>query len=607
MTNDVLSRRLAVIVAADVVGYSRLMEADEAGTLAQLKSIRKELIDPKIAEHRGRLVKTTGDGLLMEFSSVTDGVQGAIEIQEALAERNSAVPTDRRLLFRMGINLGEIITEGEDIYGTGVNVAARLESLAEPGGICVSASVHEQIQSLQGLGFEDLGEQLVKNMSRPVRSFALRTQSSDPIAYQRLSRSYSHEADAEGGAHRRMPSIAVLPFTNLSGDPEQEYFADGIAEDIITSLSKISNLLVISRNSTFAYKGKAVDAHVVGRELNVRYVLEGSVRKAGGRVRISAQLVEAIGRQQLWAVRFDRELSDIFALQDEITSNVVAALQLKLVEGEQARVWHRGTKSFEAWECLMQGLQLFRHFTKDDNAKARVLFRRALELDPNYAMGLVWLAWTYWSDARFHWTATPDDALTHADELARCASAIDDNLSEGQALLGAIYLMKKSYDEAVVHGRRSIEIEPNAADATATLAMTLSWCGRPAEAAELVKRAMRLSPIHSAWYLAVLAHAYRLMLRYDEAVDVYKQAIALAPNQIAAHLGLTICYAQAGQIELARIQGREILRVAPKFDMALYAKSLTYQDPEDSRRSLDALAKAFAPAAVIRPPPLLAG
>ena len=295
MIKDVLSRRLAVIVAADVVGFSRLMEADEGGTLAQLKSIRKELIDPKIAEHRGRLVKTTGDGLLMEFSSVTDGVQATIEIQEALAERNTAVPTDRRLLFRMGINLGEIITEGEDIYGTGVNVAARLESLAEPGGICVSASVHEQIQSLQGLGFEDLGEQLVKNLSRPVRSFALRTMASDPIAYQRVSRFYSRESDGDGGSHRRVPSIAVLPFTNLSGDSEQEYFADGIAEDIITALSKISNLLVLSRNSTFAYKGKAVDVHTIGRELNVRYVLEGSVRKAGDRVRITAQLVEAVG------------------------------------------------------------------------------------------------------------------------------------------------------------------------------------------------------------------------------------------------------------------------------------------------------------------------
>jgi adenylate cyclase len=603
MTNEVLSRRLAVIVAADVVGYSRLMEADEAGTLAQLKSIRKELIDPKIAEHRGRLVKTTGDGLLMEFFSVTDGVHGAIEIQEALAERNAAVPPDRRLQFRIGINLGEIITEGDDIYGTGVNVAARLESLAEPGGICVSASVHEQIQSLQGLGFEDLGEQLVKNMSRPVRSFALRTSTADAISFQRVSRSEVTDRDEEDGAtHRRMvPSIAILPFTNLSGDPEQEYFADGIAEDIITALSKISNLLVISRNSTFAYKGKAVDAHTIGRDLNVRYVLEGSVRKAGGRVRITAQLVEAIGRQQLWAVRFDRELSDIFALQDEITSNVVAALHVKLVEGEQARVWSRGTKSFEAWEAMMQGLQLFRHFTKDDNGKARVLFRRALEIDPNYAMGLVWLAWTYWSDARFHWTSTPEDALSHADELARCASTIDDDLSEGQALLGAIYLMKKNYEKAVLHGMRSIEIEPNAADATATLAMTLNWCGRPADAAEHVKRAMRLSPIHSAWYLAVLAHAYRLMLRYDEAVDVYKQAIALAPNQIAAHLGLTICYAQAGQVDLARIQGREILRVSPKFDMGLYAQSLTYQNPDDSRRCLDALAKAFAPAAVIRP------
>jgi adenylate cyclase len=314
MTNDVLSRRLAVIVAADVVGFSRLMEADEAGTLSQLKSIRRELIDPKIAEHRGRLVKTTGDGLLMEFSSVTDAVRATVEIQEALAERNQTVPTDRRLLFRMGINLGEIITEGEDIYGTGVNVAARLESLAEPGGICVSASVHEQIQSLQGLGFEDLGEQLVKNLSRPVRSFALRTMASDPIAYQRLLRFASRESDAELGSHRRVPSIAVLPFTNLSGDPEQEYFADGIAEDIITALSKISNLLVISRNSTFAHKGKAVDVHTVGRELNVRYVLEGSVRKAGDRVRITAQLVEAVGRQQLWASRFDREINDIFAL-----------------------------------------------------------------------------------------------------------------------------------------------------------------------------------------------------------------------------------------------------------------------------------------------------
>ena len=319
---------------------------------------------------------------------MTDGVQSAIEIQEALADRNRTVPTDRRLLFRMGINLGEIITEGEDIYGTGVNVAARLESLADPGGICVSASVHEQIQSLQGLGFEDLGEQLVKNLSRPVRSFALRTMSADPIAYQRVSRFNARESDGDGGSHRRVPSIAVLPFTNLSGDPEQEYFADGIAEDIITSLSKISNLLVISRNSTFAYKGKAVDARTIGRELNVRYVLEGSVRKAGDRVRITAQLVEAVGRQQLWASRFDREINDIFALQDDITSNVVSALHVRLVEGEQARVWHRGTKNFEAWERMMQGLQLFRHFTKDDNSKARVLFRKALEPRSELCHGL---------------------------------------------------------------------------------------------------------------------------------------------------------------------------------------------------------------------------
>ncbi len=600
MAKDVLSRRLVVIVAADMVGYSRLMETDEAGTLAQLRAIRNELIDPKIAEHRGRLVKTTGDGLLIEFSGVTEAVQCALDMQEAMTQRNAAVPVNRRLQFRMGINLGEIITEGEDIYGTGVNVAARLESLAEPGGICISASVHEQIQSLQGLGFEDLGDQIVKNLSRPVPSFALRATSSGSVAFQRVSRAHAQGTEAERGAHRRVPSIAVMPFTNLSGDPEQEYFADGIAEDIITALSKISNLLVISRNSTFAYKGKAIDVHAVGRELNVRYVLEGSVRKVGGHVRISAQLVEAAGRQQLWAERFDRQLTDIFALQDEITSNVVAALHIQLVEGEQARLWHKATKSFAAWESLMQGLHFFRLFTRSDNDRARVLFRKAVELDPKCAMALVWLAWAYWSDARFHWTGSPNDALAHADELARCAEALDDSYSECHALLGAIYLMKKDYDAAVEHGTRALEFEPNAAAATATLAMTLNWCHRPEEAADLVKKAMRLSPIHSAWYLSVLAHAYRLMLRYDEAIEVYKQAIALAPNQIAAHLGLTICYAQAGQDQLARVQGREILRVAPKFDMAKYAESLTYKDPEDSRRSLEALAIAFGSPEALR-------
>ncbi len=304
----------------------------------------------------------------MEFSSVTEAVQSALDIQEAMTQRNAAVPPGRRLQFRMGINLGEIITEGEDIYGTGVNVAARLESLAEPGGICTSASVHEQIQSLQGLGFEDLGDQIVKNLSRPVRSFALRSTSSGAVAFQRISRAHAQGSEAEHGAHRRVPSIAVLPFSNLSGDPEQEYFADGIAEDIITALSKISNLL-----------------------------------------------------------------------------------------------------------------------TRSDDDRARAFFRKSIELDPHCAMGLVWLAWAYWSDARFHWTESPKDALARADELARCATEIDDSYSECHALLGAIYLMKKSYDEAIHHGVRAIELEPNAADATATLAMTLNWV-RPARGGERARQ-----------------------------------------------------------------------------------------------------------------------
>jgi adenylate cyclase len=419
--------------------------------------------------------------------------------------------------------------------------------------------------------------------------------SADPIAYQRVSRSQASDNDGENNAHRRVPSIAVLPFTNLSGDPEQEYFADGIAEDIITALSKISNLLVISRNSTFAYKGKAVDSHAVGRELNVRYVLEGSVRKAGDRVRISAQRRSAASSSGPCASTASSPTSSRYRTRSPQTW-----CQRSMFVSSKASRPASGIRHQE-FRCLGKrdaGPSAVPPFTKDTNGKAWVLFRKALELDPNYATSFVWLAWTYWSDAR--WIDATHDALLHADELARCAAAIDDSSSECHALLGAIYLMQQAYDEAVAHGTRALELEPNAADATATLAMTLNWCGRPEEASELLKRAMRLSPIHSAWYLSVLAHAYRLMLHYDEAVDVYKQAVALAPNQIAAHLGLTICYAQAGQLELARIQGREILRLSPKFNMGVYARSLTYKDPEDSRRSLEALAKAFAPVAVVR-------
>jgi adenylate cyclase len=591
-----VERRLAAIFAADMVGYSRLMEADEAGTLSQLKTLRQQVIDPKIAEHRGRIVKTTGDGMLVEFDSVAGAVQSAVAIQQAMAERNACVTDDRRILFRIGVNLGEIIIEGEDIYGNGVNVAARLEGLAEPGGICISSTVYEQIESILNLGYEDLGEQQVKNIVKPIRGYSVRPKV-EPTALPSAPGVAADGAPAAALSREApdTPSIAVLPFDNMSADQEQEYFSDGITEDIITALSKISGLFVIARNSTFTYKGKAVDMKRVAKELGVRYVLEGSVRKAGNRVRITAQLIDAADGHQVWAARFDRDLDDVFALQDEITSNVVTALHVRLVEGEQARVWQKSTENLFAWECLMQGLPHFRRFTREENVMARGLFAKAVELDPDYAAGLVWLGWTHWADARFLWTESPSEAAARAAVLADKALGLSDGLSEAHSLLGAIHLMRRDYDQAVAEGEKAVALDPNGADVTALLAMTLNWSGRAEEAGALIDKAMRLSPLYSAWYLAVQAHAYRLTGRYQEAVASYRDSIERNPNHIGPRIGLTACYAEMGQDEDARAQGAEVLRINPKFTLAKYAESLTYRDPAQSEKTLQALRSAGLP------------
>jgi len=352
---------------------------------------------------------------------------------------------------------------------------------------------------------------------------------------------------------------------------------------------------VIARNSTFTYKGKAVDVQTVGKQLSVRYVLEGSVRKSGERVRITAQLVDAKDRHHVWAARFDRELTDIFALQDEITSNVTTALHVRLVEGEQARVWKKSTQNIAAWECLMQGLPHFRRFTEEDNERARSLFARSVELDPQYAVGWVWLGWTYWADARFLWARSVSEAIGRAAELAEKAVTIDDTLSECYSILGAIHLMQGEHDKAIANGERAVTLEPNGADGTALLAVTLNWSGRPEEACALIQKAMRLSPVNPAWFYSVLAHAYRLLERYEEAVDLYEDAIALTPHHIGPHIGLTSCYAELGQDQKARAQAQEILKISPGFTISKYAKSMTYKIAEHSKRSLEALIKAGLP------------
>ena len=378
MAEERVDRRLAAILAGDVAGYSRLMGVDEEGTLRQLKAHRKELVDPKITEHRGRIVKTTGDGMLVEFVSVVDAVRCAVDIQRGMVERNADVPADRRIEFRIGINVGDIISDSNDIYGDGVNVAARLEALAEPGGIMVSRNVHDQVRDKLSFGFEDMGEQTVKNIARPIGVHRVSLiENAAPIAVKVAAAAAKTEVSS---ADR--PSIAVLPFANMSGDPEQEYFADGISEDIITGLSKLRWFFVIARNSSFTYKGKAVDVKRVARELGVRYVLEGSVRKGGNRVRITAQLIDAATGNHIWADRYDGDLTDIFALQDEITKKVVAAIEPKLLEAEGIRSQSRSPEDLGAWDMVIQANSLFWRLTKAEGEAAIAILKQAVERYP---------------------------------------------------------------------------------------------------------------------------------------------------------------------------------------------------------------------------------
>ncbi len=586
MVREGIKRRLEAILSMDVAGYSRLMSGDEAGTLAALKAHRAELIDPTVAEFGGRIGKLMGDGALVEFPSVVDAVECAVVIQKGMAERNAEVPKDHRIAFRIGINLGDIIIEGDDIYGDGVNVAARIEGLAEPGGICMSGTVVDHVKGKVELDFDDLGEQQVKNISEPIRVYRV---ASDALAV-RTARSPSTVLPLPD-----KPSIAVLPFANMSGDPEQDSFADGITEDIITTLSRLLGLFVIARTSSFIYKGKAIDVKQVSDDLGVHYVLEGSVRTAANRVRVTAQLIDAHTGLHLWANHFDRDLTDVFSVQDEITTNVVKALQVVLVEGEQARVWHRSTDNVEAWNCLTRAAMHNKNLTRGENQIARKLLEEALQLDPDYATAWVWLGRTYWRDVRFLWANAPDKSLAKAAECAERARTLDDDNSELHALLGLIHLMKREFDAAIESCERAVALDPNGTWVTGMLGLALNWAGRPEEALSFAQKAMRFSPLHPSWYVGIAAHANRLLGRYEEAVVLYQRSINQAPDYISPHIGLTACYAAMGRLEDARAQAAQILRLSPKFSVARYAQALTYRLPEHAQHNLDALREAGLP------------
>ena len=442
-----VERRLAAILAADIAGYSRLMGVDEEGTLRQLKAHRKELVDPKITEHRGHIVKTTGDGMLVEFVSVVDAVRCAVDIQRSMVERNAEVPTETRIQFRIGINVGDIISDDNDIYGDGVNVAARLEALADPGGIDVSRNVHDQVRDKLSFSFEDMGEQTVKNIARPIGVHRIDlTENTGPAVV------ISTAAVPKSELASSRPSIAVLPFANMSGDPEQEYFADGISEDIITGLSKLRWFFVIARNSSFTYKGKAVDVKHVARELGVRYVLEGSVRKGGNRVRITAQLIDAATGNHIWADRYDGDLTDIFALQDEITKKVVAAIEPKLLEAEGIRSQNRSPEDLGAWDMMIQANSLFWRLTKTEGEAAIAMLKRAVERYPDYAPAHSMLAFMMLVSGYLGWTSEREPQVKQAAALAARAAELDDSDPWAHLALGYVSL----HDAAHRRGGRRI-------------------------------------------------------------------------------------------------------------------------------------------------------
>ena len=586
-------RRLAAIVSADVVGYSLLMGRDESGTLAALKTCRRDLIDPKITEYSGRIVKTTGDGLLLEFASVVDAVRCAVDMQRGMSERNSDVPADQRIDFRIGINVGDIIIDGEDIFGDGVNVAARLQTLAEPGGICVSRVVRDQVRDKLDFSFEDMGEQQVKNITRPVRThrIMINTSGDGPIDKTAATAQSARPLPQK-------PSIAVLPFGNMSGDSEQEYFSDGITEDIITNLSRNHSFFVISRSTSFTYKGPAVDVGKVGRELGVRYVLEGSVRRAGSRVRITAQLIEAASGHHLWADRYDRELADVFAVQDEIALNITGAIAPGIISAEIQQAQRKDPSQLDAWDRIMRAHWHIRRFTREDLAEARRLLDDAIALDPTNSMAFSDLAFARHFEAVFGWGDGPAESHARLGETARKAVAADESDAMAHTALAIFDLFSGRHEEARRRLQRALDLDPNSMFARGYLGVSYGFGGDYETALPHLEEAMRLSPRGPLLVIWRLCRGWSAFTaeRYEEAAEFATQAgeaNAAFPDIYAV---LAAANGQLGRTAAARRALDELLRRMPGLTASDDRLSRPFARATDRDRFLEGLRKAGLPA-----------
>jgi TolB-like protein/class 3 adenylate cyclase len=594
VTDNRVERRLAAILAADVAGYSRLMGADEEGVLARLKAARKSLVYPTIAAHRGRIVKTTGDGMLVEFASAVDAARCAIEVQRGMVEQNATVPPAQRIEFRIGIHVGDIIVDDSDIFGDGVNIAARLEGIAEPGGVCISDDAQRQIRGKVDTAFEDIGPQSLKNIAEPMRTWRLRMNASGSVAAP-------IEAPVESTQALVLPdkpSIAVLPFENMSGDPEQEYFADGMVEEIITALSRFRSLFVIARNSSFTYKGRAVDVKQVGRELGVRYVLEGSVRRAANRVRIVGQLIDASTGAHLWADRFDGGLEDIFDLQDRVTARVVGAIGPKLEQAEIERAKRKPTESLDAYDFFLRGMANVYQWTKEGNSEALRLFYRAIELDPNFASAYGVAAWCYVVRKTRGWRTNRAEESAEAARLARRAVELgkDDALALVRGGYALAYVVG-ALDEGAAFIDRGLVLNPNSATAWNASGWAKVWLGEPEVAIQHFAYAMRLSPLDPVLqlFLGGTALGHFFTGRYDEAVLWAGKAVRQEPTYLSAVRTLAASNALDGRLEAAQIAVALLRQVDPVLRISNLKDVAPLRRPEDLARYEEGLRRAGLP------------
>ena len=587
MTTPGVKRKLTAILSADVRGYSRLMGDDELSTVRTLTAYR-EVIATRVQQYQGRVVDSPGDNLLAEFGSAVYAVECAVEIQRELGAKNNALPEKRRMRFRIGVNLGDVIEDGERIYGDGVNIAARVEGLAKGGGICISGTVYDQIENKLALGYEYLGEHLVKNIVKPIRVYQVRMEPGVADSRQLASRKRMAFPLPE------KPSIAVLPFVNMSGDPEQEYLSDGMTENITAALACISEMFVIARTSVFIYKGKPVKVQQVSEELGVRYVLEGSIQKMGERLRVTAQLIDATTGRHRWAKRYDRDMSDLFAIQDEITQKIVVELEVQLTHGEASRARAR-TPKLEAWEYAARALSLYISFSKEDNAKAQELYEKAVKVDPGYAFAWAGLGWCHYIDGQFGYSTSRAQSFKQAGQLAQNALKLDDTEALVHGLLAHLHLLQRQYDQAIAEGERAIALSPNNAGMHIILAMVMGYAGRVDDAIELAEKAMRLSPYYPAFYLGVLGRSYRMAGRRQEALAAYDELLNRSRkgeyDPLLALLGLAIIYVDLGQEEQARAYARKVRKLYPKFLLEDYRKMTFFKDSAHLQQALDPLRK----------------